>query len=188
MNQFDGNLKVKDALPIYFSRYHFKDGGYNDKWFKIKLGPVYIPMPNIKMRVDAVKIHDIHHLVTEYEANMKGEVAIGGWELASGCFNYPAAWILNLGSFAYGMLFHQRTLLDAFLKGKRSVSNLYHNTVYDDVLLNKTIGELREKIQLSDSKGNSTNDYLQFAFYCIFVVIYHSIFLYLIYKLIRLFL
>src|SRR5688572_29212059 len=94
---YDDSLKIKDALQVYFTRYHFKNGGYDLKWFTIKMGPVYFPLPNIKSRVDAVKIHDIHHLVTGYEANMKGEVEIGGWEIASGCERYTAAWLLNFG-------------------------------------------------------------------------------------------
>ena len=98
---YDDSLKINEALQIYFDRYHFKNGGYDLKWFTIKMGPVYLPLPNFKSRVDAVKIHDIHHLVTGYEANMKGEVEIGAWEIASGCERYTAAWLLNFGSFFY---------------------------------------------------------------------------------------
>ncbi len=182
MNTYNNALKVKDALPLYFSRYHFIDGGYNSKWFKIKLGPVYIPLPNIKMRVDAVKIHDIHHLVTEYEANMKGEVEIGAWEIASGCFNYPAAWILNLGSFSYGMIFHPRYLLLAFLRGRKCKTNLYYDTAYDETLLDKTIGELRKKIESESPKNNSSFDYLVFLLYCLLILTVSLIFFLALYK------
>ena len=75
------------------------------KLFKIKLGPVFIPLPNTKARVDAVKFHDIHHLLTEYPATLRGEAEIGAWEIASGCGKYYAAWVLNFGSFFYGMFF-----------------------------------------------------------------------------------
>ena len=104
------SLKIKDALQLYFSEYHFLNGGYDFKWFKIKLGPIFIPLPNIKARADAVKIHDIHHVLTEYKATWKGEAEISGWEIASGCGKYYAAWILNLGSFFYGMIFFPREL------------------------------------------------------------------------------
>ena len=104
------SLKIKDALQLYFSEYHFLNGGYDFKWFKIKLGPIFIPLPNIKARADAVKIHDIYHVLTEYKATWKGEAEISGWEIASGCGKYYAAWILNLGSFFYGMIFFPREL------------------------------------------------------------------------------
>src|SRR5690348_12299282 len=101
MQVYDDSLKVRNALQQYFSRYHFENGGYHLKWFRIKLGPLYIPLPNTKARIDAVKIHDIHHLVTEYEATLQGETEFVGWEIASGCEKYSVAWLLNFGSFFY---------------------------------------------------------------------------------------
>src|SRR6185295_10290050 len=144
---FSDDLKVKDALQIYFSKYHFKDGGYNLKWFKIKFGKIYIPFPNIKSRVRAVKYHDIHHLVTEYKADYRGEAEIGAWEIASGCGSYYVAWILNLGSMLIGLLFYPRSLFNAFIRGRKCRTNLYHGTIYDNNLLNKSIGELRNYIE-----------------------------------------
>jgi len=183
---YSNDLKTKDALRLYFSKYHFKDGGYNLKWFRIKLGPLYIPMPNIKSRVDAVRIHDIHHLVTEYNADWKGEVEIGAWEIASGCEKYSVAWLLNLGSFFVGMIIYPRSLLRAFLRGRRCATNLYYNTPYNDLLLNKTLGELRQKIEIESPKSISYKDYLSFALWCLIALCYHlaiiSVFLYLLYK------
>jgi hypothetical protein len=184
MKVYDDALKVKDALQLYFSKYHFENGGYHLKWFKIKVAFFYIPLPNTKARIEAVKIHDIHHLVTEYEANMKGEVEIGGWEIASGCEKYSIAWLLNFGSFFYGMIFFPRFLLRAFLRGRRTSTNLYHKTVYDDVLLNKTVGELRKKIE-PGAKKNSYKDYLLFASYCLFILIAVFIPLFIVFKMYR---
>src|SRR5689334_20233021 len=132
MAVYSDTMKVKDALQLYFSKYHFENGGYHLKWFTIKVGFLSIPLPNIKARIDAVKIHDIHHLVTEYEASLQGEAEIGGWEIASGCEKYSVAWILNFGSFFYGMFFFPRYLFKAFMRGRRCETNLYFNTVYDD--------------------------------------------------------
>lgn len=170
---YSDSLKVKDALQIYFSQYHFKDGGYNKKWFTIKLGPLYIPLPNIKARVDAVKFHDIHHIITEYNANYKGEAEIGAWEIASGCGKYWVAWILNLGPFIIGMLFFQRPLLKAFLDGRLAKINLYHGTIYNDELLNKTVGEMRNEILFQTSNKNSAKNYLLFAWWCVICSAYH---------------
>ncbi|MEJ7671738.1 MAG: hypothetical protein WKF59_03300 [Chitinophagaceae bacterium] len=106
-NEFNNELILKDALQLYFSKYHFENGGYHLKWFKIKVGPIYIPLPNTKARIDAVKIHDIHHILTEYKATLKGEAEIGAWELAWGCGKYYVAWILNMGSFFMVFSFFQ---------------------------------------------------------------------------------
>ena len=112
--------KIKDALRLYFSKYQFVNGGYDLKWFKIKAGPIFIPLPNIKARVDAVKLHDIHPLITGYPATLRGEAEIGGWEIAFGCGKYYAAWILNFGSFFYGLIFFPRVTFESFPERKKS--------------------------------------------------------------------
>src|SRR6185295_3572838 len=140
---YSDNLKIKDALDLYFSKYHFENGGYHLKWFRIKVGSVFIPLPNIKARVDAVKFHDVHHLLTEYPATLKGEAEIGAWEIASGCGKYYVAWVLNFGSLTYGLFFFPKSLFTAFLNGRKCKTNLYHNIRYDENLLNRTVGELR---------------------------------------------
>lgn len=192
MHQYADNLKVKDALQIYFSQYHFKDGGYNDKFFRIKLtDSLYVPLPNIKARVDAVKIHDIHHLITEYTAVYKGEAEIGAWELASGCGRFWIGWILNMGSFMIGMLFYQRPLLKAFLNGRLVKKNLCYDRVYNDDLLNKTVGELRKEILPEPTAKNSAKDYWMFVCWCFISLFYHvavfSVFIYCIVKVISFF-
>ncbi len=163
MREYPDDWKVKDALPVYFSKYHFENGGYDLKWFKIKFGPVYIPLPNTKGRIAAVKIHDIHHLLTEYKANIKGEVQIGAWELASGCGRYVAAWVLNFGSISLGLLMHQRTMYRAFMDGRAVRTNLYQGAIYDERLLNRTLGELRREIGIVNPKKNNAGDVLLFV-------------------------
>ena len=165
MSEYPDSRKIKDALQVYFSKYHFVDGGYTLKYFKIKVGPVYIPVPNNKGRIAAVKIHDIHHLLTEYKANLKGEAQIGGWEIASGCGRYMEAWILNFGSFMYGLFFFPGALFQAFMKGRAVTSNLYHSIAYNDTLLNKTVGELRESVGINNIRKNNARDYLLFVVY-----------------------
>ena len=171
MNVYADSLILKDALQIYFSKYHFPEGGYSKKWFSIKLGPLHIPLPNIKSRVDAVKIHDIHHILTEYNADWKGEIEIGGWEIASGCEKYTMAWLLNLGSFFIGMFLYPRSLFKAFMSGRRCETNLYFKSDYEK-FSNATVGELRRKINFN-CRANSIQDYFLFATWCAISILYH---------------
>jgi hypothetical protein len=160
---YSDDLKIGDALQSYFSKYHFADGGYHSKWFKIKVGPAFIPLPNIKARVDAVKVHDLHHILTEYTALLKGETEIGAWEIASGCGKYYVAWLLNFGSFFYGLIIFPRPVFSAFMRGRRCRTNLYYNTQYGPDLLNKTVGELRKLTGMDGQVKNTLMDYLFFA-------------------------
>ena len=162
MNSYSNELKVKDALQLYFSNYHFEDGGYSLKWFKIKIGPLYIPMPNTKARIAAVKIHDIHHIVTEYRADWQGEIEIAGWEIASGCGKYYVAWWLNASSFFIGLFLFPKCLFHAFIRGRKAKTNLYNKVVYDEKLLNTSVGELRQTIQTDAEKSELAIDYFLF--------------------------
>jgi len=186
MSKYDNSLVVKDALQRYFSEYNFNDGGYTAKWFRIVLGPVSFPLPNIKSRVDAVKIHDIHHLVTEYRADNKGEAEIGAWEFARGCSKFSVAWLLNLGSILIGIFICPRRLLRAFLRGRKCTTNFYFEKSYDD-LLDKTLGELRKKIEIDFPRKAKTNDFLLFFGWCFIALAYHVgvllIFVYALYHL-----
>ena len=162
-NNYDNALKVKAALQLYFSKYHFEDGGYNLKWFKIKIGAFYIPLPNTKARVEAVKIHDIHHIITEYKADWQGEVEISAWEIAAGCGSYYVAWLLNASSFFLGIFLFPQLLFKAFMRGRKTKRSLYKNVAYDEILLNKSVGELRESIEPDVEPANTRLDLLLFA-------------------------
>lgn len=187
LTDYPNELLVKEALPLYFSKYHFKDGGYADKWFKIKAGLFYIPLPNIKPRVDAVKLHDIHHLITGYNANYKGEVQIGGWEIASGCGRYYMAWILNFGSFFIGLVAFPKALFVAFMNGRACNTNLYHNVSYNESLLSCSLGELRAKIYATPPRRpGPLSNYLMFFVYSLVALLYPALALLILYKLCQL--
>src|SRR5262245_38865112 len=145
MTDYPDDMPVREALQHYFAEYHFKDGGYNERWFRIKLGPLMIPMPNIPARVEAVKIHDLHHVITGYTAHWKGEVEIGAWELGGGCGRYWVAWLLNAEVFAVGLVLFPRALFRAWRTGRSIPNNLYHGINYDRAL-ESTVGELRQWI------------------------------------------
>lgn len=192
---YSNDLPLKDALQLYFSKYHFVDGGYHLKWFKIKMGPLYIPLPNTKARIAAVKLHDIHHIITGYEANLKGEAEIGAWEIASGCGKYYIAWLLNAGAFFYGMFFFPVALFRAFMRGRLAQTNFYYNTTYDEALLNKSVGELKQMVEPigkltsnpQQATSNPAPDYILFIFCCLFSLSLAFLFFFLLYKLFRLF-
>src|SRR4051812_42059898 len=78
-------------------------GGEHERWVKLKFGRFYIPFPNSKGRKEAVKFHDVHHLLTGYPTTWKGEAMLGAWEIASGCGRHRAAWIFDMGIFALGL-------------------------------------------------------------------------------------
>jgi hypothetical protein len=138
---------LREARAQYFRQNGVKeDGGYADKWVKIKLGPVPVVFPNTNGRRSALLQHDLHHVATGYDTTLVGETEIGAWELASGCRHYYAAWILNMGAVVTGLFLAPRRVGRAFLRGRRC-TNLYQLGI-DAGWPEETVGGLRQRLGL----------------------------------------
>jgi hypothetical protein len=135
------DLTMRAARTRYFENNGFgADGGYGAAWVDFKLGPIPFPFPNTPQRIDAVKFHDLHHVLTGYDTDFPGELEISAWEIGAGCKRYAAAWVLNLGGMAAGLFTCPGRVFRAFVRGRRS-STLYGQTF--EPLLDRTVGDLR---------------------------------------------
>jgi hypothetical protein len=134
------------ARSTYFAANGFGEGGYDDAWVQFKIGPVPLFMPNSPARVRAVRLHDLHHVVTGYDTSWTGEGEIGAWEIASSCADHYAAWLLNLEAMAIGLALAPGAMYRAFVRGRHS-RNLYR-TPFSQALLEPTVGETRRRLAL----------------------------------------
>lgn len=140
---YDPNIEMKQALSIYFEKNAFgPDGGYNDAWVDFKLGPIPFPFPNTKGRVRAVRYHDLHHILTGYDTNYAGELEIAGWEIGAGCKDFAAAWVLNLGGIASGLVRAPRRTFRAFVRGRHS--HTFYGLPFDE-LITMSVAEARRR-------------------------------------------
>lgn len=156
-DHYEDSLSMRDAVAVYFAANKFgPDGGYHDEWLKLKIGPLTFYMPNTKARVAAVRIHDLHHVLTGYQTNWAGEFEISAWELAVGCGRFPAAWWLNLSGMLAGLLTYPRRILAAYRLGRRC-RGLYGET-YGPALLNQTVAALRQSTGLAAAEANPSGD------------------------------
>ncbi len=141
--EYEDTMTMREARRAYFQANGFGEtGGYDDPWVDFKLGPIPMPFPNTKARVAAVRYHDLHHILTGYDTDFAGELEISAWELAAGCKGYGAAWALNLGGTAAGLLRAPGRVFAAFVRGRR------HRTTYGeelDALLDLTVAEARRR-------------------------------------------
>lgn len=159
------DLTMRAARALYFENNGFgADGGYGAAWVDFKLGPLPFPFPNTPQRIDAVKFHDLHHVLTGYDTDFRGELEISAWEIAAGCKGYAAAWVLNLGGMAAGLFTCPVRVLDAFARGRRS-RTLYGERF--DPLLEQTVGALRADHVAEGSPPPSAADALRFALACV---------------------
>jgi hypothetical protein len=140
-------MSLRDARTLFFERGNLgEDGGYSSRWVRVESKPIAFYFPNCRSRVAAARLHDLHHIVAEYGTDWPGEAEIAAWEIASGCTYYYVAWILNLGSFAVGLLVAPKSLFRAFVRGRRARTNLYHTGLSELQLNDVTVGMLRARL------------------------------------------
>lgn len=164
MGLYPAELTLREARDRYFEINHFENGGYDEAWVKMKAGPIPIAFPNTKSRVRSVKLHDLHHVLTEYPTTWTGEAEIGAWEISTGCADHYPAWVLNFYAYAIGLVIAPENTYRAFMRGRRS-ANLYRR-VYDEALLARTVGSMRRELHLeAESREASLKDKLGFVFW-----------------------
>jgi len=146
---------LRSARARYFNVNQFgPNGGYDEAWVKVKVGRLTLSIPNTKGRVRAVRFHDLHHILTEYDTDLRGEAEIAAWEIASGCADHYAAWVLNLGAMSFGAILIPQRTWRAFLRGRKT-KNLYREN-FDETLLEHTVAEIRARLGLDKAQLGQT--------------------------------
>lgn len=144
ITRYPDEITMREARRRYFEANAFgPNGGYDDAWVDFKLGPLPFPFPNTPPRVRAVRYHDLHHVLTGYATDFAGELEISAWEIGAGCKSFAAAWVLNLGGIAAGVVRAPKRTFAAFVRGR------HQQTLYgeEDVeaLLDRPVGEVRAR-------------------------------------------
>jgi len=166
MLRHPSDLSVREARAQYFAANDLGDGGYQDRWVKFKIGPARLWMPNTQARVAAARFHDLHHVLTGYDTSWSGEGQIAAWEIAGGCAHHYAAWLLNLGAMALGLIIDFNSVAEAFYRGLRSM-NLYGEG-FDETLLLSRVGDLQRRLGLDRSpRPPSVIDLVRFGAWAI---------------------
>jgi hypothetical protein len=162
MPHYDPHLSLREARGRYFAAAGLSEQGYEEKWVKLAAGPLRFAFPNTAGRVRAVRYHDLHHVVTGYATDWTGEGQIGAWEIASGCRDKIAAWVLNLYAMWVGLWIAPRAMWRAFARGRHS-QNLYGDP-WSEELLDQSVGDTRRRLALEREAPRATiGDALGFA-------------------------
>jgi hypothetical protein len=161
MPHYDPALSLREARRRYFAENGLGEGGYEDKWVRLAFGPLRFAIPNTAGRVRAVRYHDLHHVVTGYATTWTGEAEIGAWEVASGCRDLIAAWVLNLYAMQIGLWVAPRAVWRAFARGRHS-RNLYAEP-WGDPLLDESVGAMKRRLALEREPHATISDQIHFA-------------------------
>ena len=141
MTLYDPGMPMLEARAAYFAANDFgQDGGYDDDVVWFALGPLKFPVPNTAGRKVAVRYHDLHHIVTGYDTDWRGEFEIAAYEIGAGCERLLAAWVINLGGLMAGLVLMPSRTTRAFYRGRHS-----HSLYKEDLqrLLGARVHEVR---------------------------------------------
>lgn len=150
----DESLTLREGRARYFARAGFDESGYTQRWVRLQAGPIPLFFPNTQSRVRAVRFHDLHHVLTGYDTSWTGEGEIAAFEIASGCADHQAAWVLNLLALAIGLAIAPRAMRTAFVRGRRA-RNLYRET-FGESLLEERVGHARRRLGLAAPPAPTT--------------------------------
>jgi hypothetical protein len=143
-------ITLGSARALYYQVNGFgDDGGDGLAWVPLKIWKFSLRIPNTDGRRRAVRIHDLHHVLTGYQTNLTGESEIAAWELASGCRRMRAAFVLNLFALAIGLVIAPVRLARAWARG-RHTGNLYGEDGVEH-LLPREVAEVRAKLGLANN-------------------------------------
>lgn len=141
-------VTMREAKRETFARFGIPDdGGDSEAWVDFKLGPLPMPFPNTDARRRAVKLHDLHHVLTGYRMDIIGEFEISAWEIAAGCGSYSVPWLLNLMGTTAGLVSAPLRTMRAFWRGARSRS-LYTTLSHDEVI-DLPVEEVRHRLGIA---------------------------------------
>jgi hypothetical protein len=156
-------ITLRDARALLFEKSGFGvNGGYDDRWIKVTWWRIPIWLPNTEGRRKAVRLHDLHHILTEYPTTWRGEAEISAWEIgAGGLHRYYAGWVLDLMNLAQGLIINRQGTYRAFLRGRKS-ANLFREE-FNDELLAQTVGAYRRRLSLHEQPApGSFKDHVAF--------------------------
>jgi hypothetical protein len=158
-------VTIGEARAEYLERNGFSLAAYDEPWVRLRLFGVPLAFPNVRSRRRAIRFHDVHHVVTGYDTDPRGEAEIAAWEIAATFGHrgreYLAAWVLNTAMFTLGLALAPRRVFRAFVRGRHCTS-LYH-VGWSDTLVGRDVESVRSELGLDRSHAATWRDRALFA-------------------------
>ena len=70
---YPDTMLLREAGDLFFARSNLgPDGGYTSRWVRVETKPLPFYFPNWSARVAAARLHDLHHIATNYQNRLAG--------------------------------------------------------------------------------------------------------------------
>lgn len=157
-------MTLREARDRYLAEAGLSTQTYIEDWVDIQFGPLPLRLPSPEARKRVLPLHDLHHALTGYRADLVGEAEIGAWELGSGLGRHTVGYVLDLLILAWSPLVAPRRVWRAFIRGRHS-RNFYRAALpLDPGVLEQGVDEVRRRFDLDRPPAAATpRDGLAFA-------------------------
>ncbi|HJL16698.1 MAG TPA: hypothetical protein RMH99_13630 [Sandaracinaceae bacterium LLY-WYZ-13_1] len=139
----DDELTVAEGLARYHADNGFDGDARDAETLQMYVLGQRIDLPNPRFQRELLARHDLHHVLTGYGTDLRGEAEMGAWELGAGPRHW-FVWLNDVGALALGVLCPRRAVR-AFRRG-RSARSLYRDDTPYEALLEMRLSELRARL------------------------------------------
>ena len=73
-------VTLRDARDAYLAENGFTVEAYEARWIDVWLFGVRVPVLNTRRHRAALRVHDLHHVLTGFGTDLVGEGEISAWE------------------------------------------------------------------------------------------------------------
>jgi hypothetical protein len=170
-------MTIAQSLDQFYKNNNFKpDGGENDSFFEIKFKHFSLKLPNFSFRKKVIYIHDIQHILYEQNTSWKGEAFIAGWEIGTKMWKHFPIGILSLWAMGFSLLNYPEQVLKGYTIGLKNKGILDIN-LEKEVVLNKTLDDLKRLIKKKNPKPFSKLTYLFWRFVSLLIFLFPLLFI-----------
>ena len=144
---YPADWTVRRALEVYLTENGFSAAEYDASVVKVTFWSITFPLPNPPSRQMAVRLHDLHHVVTGYGTDPVGEAEISAWELRRGIGIFGLfVQLIVIGGVILGMLHSPLKTFRAWRAGyhPKRVPLQEATLANYERLLDLSVGELRD--------------------------------------------
>lgn len=169
-------MDINQGLAEFYTASGFEaETGKRPAFVEVFVGCLLIPLPNVETRRKYLRYHDLHHVITGYDASQVGEGEVSAWELGTGSMLHPILMFMNLIAISTALAVSPTRVFRAYLRGCKS-RNLYCPKVrrrIDNGEL-RSVGQLQQEfVNCRCSDGWVALKMLPFAVFALLAVIIH---------------
>ena len=142
-------LTLEAARDRYLAENGFTMDTYTERWARVALGlGLHVTVPSPPSRGDALRMHDLHHVLTGYGTDLAGEAEISAWETSRGLGALsPYVRAIVIGGDLQGLLLRPRRTLRAYRAAPGRGSLFGRHGEYE-ALLARSLGDVRAELDL----------------------------------------